>query len=73
MTNHDADLILLHDPARLAELRRTALLDSGADEAFDRLTRVAAALLNAPVALISLVDANRQYFKSYFGLPEPWA
>ncbi|CAA9340547.1 MAG: diguanylate cyclase/phosphodiesterase (GGDEF & EAL domains) with PAS/PAC sensor(s) [uncultured Gemmatimonadetes bacterium] len=55
-------------PARLAELRATGLLDSPADEAFDRFTRLAARLLNAPIALVSLVDADRQFFKSHVGL-----
>ena len=40
---------------------------------FDRLARIAAQVLNAPVALVSLVDADRQFFKSCLGLPEPWA
>jgi signal transduction histidine kinase len=57
----------------LAALRRTELLDSDAEEAFDRLTRLASHVLNAPVALMSLVDADRQFFKSSVGLVEPWA
>ena len=61
------------DPARLAELRRTGLLDSAAEEAFDRLTRLASRILRIPVALVSLVDEGRQFFKSQIGLPEPWA
>ena len=61
------------DPARLAELRATGLLDSPAEEAFDRLTRLAARLLDAPVALVSLVDADRQWIKSQFGLASPLA
>lgn len=64
---------LLEDPARLAALRRTSLLDSAAEAAFDRLTRLAARVLNAPVALVSLVDRDRQFFKSCIGLPEPVA
>ncbi|MDF1501355.1 GAF domain-containing sensor histidine kinase [Roseisolibacter sp. H3M3-2] len=64
---------LLEDPARLDALRRTALLDSPAEEAFDRFTRLAARLLRAPVALVSLVDADRQFFKSQVGLPDPVA
>ena len=60
-------------PARLAALQRTALLDSPAEEAFDRLTRLAARVLRVPVALVVLVDADRQFFKSQVGLPEPWA
>ena len=59
--------------ARLAALHDTALLDSPSEEAFDRLTRLATRLLHVPVALVSLVDADRQFFKSCIGLPEPWA
>jgi len=62
----------VRDPGRLAALRATALLDSPAEEPFDRLTQLAARVLNAPVALISLVDADRQFFKSSVGLDEPW-
>jgi signal transduction histidine kinase len=60
------------NPARLAALRRLGLLDSPAEEAFDRLGALAARLLHAPVALVSLVDDDRQFFKSCLGLPEPW-
>ena len=63
---------VLRDPVRLAHLRALDLLDSPAEEAFDRLTRLTARLLKAPVALISLVDENRQYFKSCIGLGKPW-
>ncbi len=62
----------LFDPARLAALRTVALLDTPTEEAFDRLSRLAARFVKAPVALVSLVDANRQFFKSCIGLPEPW-
>src|SRR5688572_11040001 len=58
---------------RLAALARTALLDTPPEEAFDRLTRMAARLLGAPVSLITLVGDERQFFKSAMGLPEPWA
>lgn len=61
------------DPARLRALHSVALLDSPAEEAFDRLSRLAARLLEAPVSLVSLVDADRQFFKSCIGLEaEPW-
>ena len=62
----------LVDPARLAALHAVALLDTPTEEAFDRLSRLAAHFVKAPVALVSLVDANRQFFKSCIGLPEPW-
>src|ERR671922_297112 len=58
---------------RLAAVVRTALLDTPPEEAFDRLTRMAARLLGAPVSLITLVTDDRQFFKSATGLPEPWA
>jgi signal transduction histidine kinase len=53
----------------LAELD---LLDSLSEESFDRYTRLAAALLRADVSLISLVDSDRQFFKSQVGLPAPY-
>jgi GAF domain-containing protein len=61
------------DPERLGALQATGLLDSDVDPVFDRHARLAAQVLNAPVALVSLVDADRQFFKSCLGLPEPWA
>jgi signal transduction histidine kinase len=64
---------VLADPIRLAALRATALLDSPPEEAFDRLTRLASHVLGVPVALVSLVDEDRQFFKSCIGLPEPWS
>ncbi|MEO7964485.1 MAG: ATP-binding protein, partial [Gemmatimonadaceae bacterium] len=60
-------------PTRLAALRRTALLDSAIDEAFDRLTRLAVRLLDIPAAFISLVDENRDFYKSACGFGEPLA
>lgn len=61
------------DPGRLAALREAALLDTPPEEPFDRLTRLASRILGAPVALVSLVDEDRQFFKSQTGLGEPWA
>jgi GAF domain-containing protein len=63
---------LTRNPARLAALRATHQLDSPTEDAFDRITKLAARVLNAPVALISLVDEDRQFFKSSVGLDEPW-
>jgi GAF domain-containing protein len=63
----------VNEPARLDALRATGLLDSDIAPSFDRLARLAAHVLRAPVALVSLVDADRQFFKSCLGLPEPWA
>ena len=61
------------DEQRLDALQETGLLDSDVSPSFDRLARLAAHVLHSPVALVSLVDADRQFFKSCLGLPEPWA
>ena len=54
-------------------LHETGLLDSEPEPVFDRLTSIAARALNVPVSLISLIDNDRQYFKSQCGLGEPLA
>jgi DNA-binding CsgD family transcriptional regulator len=58
---------------RLAAVQRTELLDTLPELEFDRVTRLACRLLGTEVALLSLIDADRQFFKSSCGLPEPWA
>jgi PAS domain S-box-containing protein len=80
MTGHDGaapDAVAgpagrLGDPARLRQLRDTGLL-CGDDASLGRLTRAAAEHAHAPVALVSLVDVDRQVFVSQVGLAEPWA
>jgi formate hydrogenlyase transcriptional activator len=64
---------VIDDEARLEALRRTSLLDSPPEEAFDWLTRMATSVLHVPVALVSLVDRDRHFFKSQVGLSEPLA
>ena len=61
----------IFDPARLAELDMTGLMDSGAEESFDRITRLAAEFLAAPLSLVNLVDDRRQFAKSCFA-PAEW-
>ncbi|MDX1657393.1 MAG: GAF domain-containing sensor histidine kinase [Nitriliruptorales bacterium] len=63
----------LDDPGRLTALGRSGLLEETHEEAFDRATRLASRALGTPVALVSVVDRDRQFFKSETGLPEPWA
>jgi diguanylate cyclase (GGDEF)-like protein len=53
---------------RLGALRASGLLDTPAEERFDRVTRMAQRLFDVPIALISLVDEDRQWFKSRQGL-----
>ena len=67
--NRDEKAILA-DRNRLASLRATGLLDTDPEESFDRYTRLASRLLDAEVALIALVTAERQFFKSAVGLPD---
>lgn len=56
-----------HETNRLAALRGLELLDTPLEDRFERITRLASRLLNAPVAAISLVDSQRQWFKSIQG------
>ena len=56
------------EEARLRALRESGLLDTAPEERFDRFTRIAAALFEVPIAFISLVDKERQWFKSRKGI-----
>ena len=49
---------------RLEALHALPMLDTPAEPRFDRFTRLAATLFNAPTARVSLIDADRQWFKS---------
>jgi GAF domain-containing protein len=59
---------LQDEKKRLEALWQYAVLDTPPEEAFDNLTALAAQICEAPIALISLVDENRQWFKSKVGL-----
>jgi diguanylate cyclase (GGDEF)-like protein len=59
--------IPVDEARRLTALHATRLLGSAPEEAFDRITRMAARLLDAPTALVSLVDKDVQWFKSRCG------
>ena len=56
-----------NEEQRLRTLHGLALLDTPAEERFDRITRLAARIFDVPIALITLVDEDRQWFKSRFG------
>ncbi len=62
--------VKLHDEAaRLAALERYDILDSPKEASFDRITGLVKALLNVPMCSISMIDKDRQWFKSCIGLP----
>ena len=57
-----------NEKSRLETLRSLDVLDAQAEERFDRVTRMAKRMFGVPIALVSLVDENRQWFKSCIGL-----
>jgi GAF domain-containing protein len=56
---------------RLAALRDTGILDTEPEALFDDLTRIAALVCDVPTALVTLIDADRQWFKSRVGFDQP--
>ncbi|MBL4907242.1 MAG: sensor domain-containing diguanylate cyclase [Sneathiella sp.] len=56
------------EQSRLRTLRSLNILDTPAEERFDRLTRLVKRMFDVPIALISLIDENRQWFKSSTGI-----
>jgi len=59
---------LTNEQLRILSLQRYRILDTSPDKQFDRITTLASELLDAPIALVSLVDEHRQWFKSKVGL-----
>lgn len=57
-----------NENARLAALRKYRILDAAPEKAFDDLTMLASHISGTPIALLSLVDADRQWFKSRVGV-----
>lgn len=58
----------VNEAGRLRTLDRYAILDTPPEASFDRITRMASTVFGAPIALVSLIDADRQWFKSRQGL-----
>ena len=57
-----------NEEARLQELKRVALLDTPPEKAFDDITALAARIFKMPIAAVTLIDSDRQWFKSCVGL-----
>jgi diguanylate cyclase (GGDEF)-like protein/PAS domain S-box-containing protein len=58
----------LAEEARVQALHALAMLDTPQEDRFDRFTRLAAAAFGVPIALVTLVDRERQWFKSHIGI-----
>lgn len=63
-----APMMSTNDAARVDALQKYAILDSEPEQAFDDLTLLASYVCRTPIALISLVDENRQWFKAKIGI-----
>ena len=57
-----------HEADRMDALLRYSILDTTAEPEYDDLTRLAAFIFGAPIALVSLIDTDRQWFKASVGL-----
>jgi GAF domain-containing protein len=55
------------DTSRLAELRRALILDSGPERVYDEITRLLATTLGVPFTMVNMLDAERDWFKSFVG------
>lgn len=64
----EEDIVIANEAERLNALRQYKILDTDPEQAFDDLTLIAAQICGTPIALISLVDEDRQWFKSRVGV-----
>lgn len=64
----NGEMVKINEESRLSELAGYGVLDTKAEQAFDDLTQLASRFFDVPICLVSLVDKNRQWFKSRVGL-----
>lgn len=64
----DPSILPVDEPQRLEAVRRYDILDTPPDGAFDRITALAARLFDVPIAIVSIVDHDRIWFKAHYGL-----
>lgn len=57
-----------HEPERLEALRQCGILDTASEPAYDMVVELAASICNTPIAVVGLIDSDRQWFKSRIGL-----
>ena len=69
MNDSMVDFTPSSEAARMAAVRRYDVLDTPPDGAFDRITAIAARRFNVPISIVSIVDHDRIWFKSHYGLP----
>lgn len=69
LTTHNASIIPENEQQRMAAVRRYDILDTPPDGVFDRITAIAARFFDVPIAIISIVDHDRIWFKSHHGVP----
>lgn len=62
--------ISIEEPSRISDLNNLGILDADPEENFGLLTRLTARIFNVPISLIGLVDTERQWFKSKYGLDQ---
>lgn len=65
-----ADALLLDDDARVAALRRLNVLDTGVEEPFEKIVTLVRTVLAVPIATVTLVDRDRQWFKAKRGMDQ---
>jgi len=68
MNSNDKKISPKNEELRLAAIKHFDILDTPADGAFDRLTKLAGRIFKVPIAIITIVDSDRIWFKSKLGL-----